>query len=539
MSGESRKLIKGAAILGMAAFISKVIGLIYRFPYKAITGDDGFYVYNQVYPIYSTLLIIATAGFPMAISKLVSERLVIGDTIGAKQVYRVSSLFLGFTGLVSFLLLFFGAEQIATWWGDPKLTLPIRVISISILIVPQIAAMRGYFQGFQNMMPTAVSQVVEQIVRVATILILAYWFMNHGYGVYYAGAGAMFGAFMGASSALFILLYYQRDIRKEQERYVQFKQDQISESSSTKILKELFTIAIPICFGAMVVPLMQLADSATVKNMLTIAHWPEEDAITQTGIYGRGMPLVLFASFFATALSSALIPSIAEAKAKGEMKVIGIRTELAIRLTLIIGLAASVGLAVLGEPINVTLWQNDSGTFTMQVLAFMTIFSTIVITSSGILQGLGRVYLPAVHMLFGVGLKIILNILLVPLWGITGAAISTVLAYGLAALLNMRSLAKYTGVSFHFRDFYWKPLLSVLIMGVLVALTDLVLQWALYGVLSYRWQMLIITIVGVLVGVLSYSLALLRTGAIVRTDLRVVPKANRLIPLLERLRLIR
>src|SRR5690625_5295990 len=143
----SQSFVKGAALLGAAAFISKLLGLFSRIPYQNMTGDEGLFIYQQVYPLYTTLLVLATAGFPIAVSKLVSEHLALGDTIGAKRVYHVSAVVLSITGFIFFCFLFFGAHQIALWMGNPeKLTLPIQSVSFALLIVPMMSVMRGYIQ---------------------------------------------------------------------------------------------------------------------------------------------------------------------------------------------------------------------------------------------------------------------------------------------------------------------------------------------------------------------------------------------------------
>ena len=174
---DGSTFIKGAAILGLASLISKMLGLVYRIPYQNITGDLGYYVFTQVYPLYSVLLVLATGGFPIAISKIVSEKLAVGDIYGVRKVFKLAVITLIFTGIIFFLLLYSGAGWIAHWMGNDKLILPIQSVSFALLVVPAMAAIRGYFQGHQNMVPTAVSQIAEQLIRVATIIVLSYWFM--------------------------------------------------------------------------------------------------------------------------------------------------------------------------------------------------------------------------------------------------------------------------------------------------------------------------------------------------------------------------
>jgi len=536
--GKMRKLLQGTVILAFAALFSKVLGVIYRIPYQNITGDLGFYVYQQVYPIYSMLLILATAGFPLAVSKLVAERIAIGDHLGAKKIFRASAFILMITGFIFFLLLFLSAPLIAGWMEDPNLILPIRSVSFALLVVPVMGAIRGYFQGHQNMLPTAISQIVEQIVRVATILLLSYWLIHNNYNVYYAGAGAVFGAFTGAISALFVLLFFwwRGNRHGKNEGSMPDQED----FSLWKITQKIMYYAIPICLGSIVLPMLQLVDALTVAKVLIHSGWEEEIARKLKGIFDRGQPLIQFAAFFATALGLALVPSIAEANAQKNQELIVLRTSVAMRLTLLIGLAASFGLAILAEPINIMFYKTDEGSVALAILAFTALFSTLGIASGSILQGLGHVMLPARNLLVGVMVKVLCNLILIPLWGINGAAISTVAAYAVATFLNIISLQKYTGLQFQFRAFFVKPIVAVLMMAFFVWGAKETMTWLLVKQLtSERFIHTIVSLTAVGLGAGIYGLSLLRVGAITREELLLIPKGKKLVGLLEWLRVVK
>lgn len=541
MREGSRKLIKGAAILGAAALVSKLLGAIYRIPYQNIAGDLGLYVYNQVYPVYTILLYLSTSGFPKAISKTVSEKLVIGDHEGAKRVFRISASILFLTGFFFFILLYFLAPYIAVIMaGDEKLTMPIRSISFALLVVPVMAAMRGYFQGHQNMFPTAVSQIIEQLVRVATILILSYWFISQGYGVYYAGSGAVFGAVSGSVASLIVLAYFWFGFAKRSVQQSGGETRSIGEQESAwELIKNLFKIAVPIAAGSLVIPLMQLVDSFSVKNILDWTGF-SGDSATWTGILNRGQPLVQFAAFVAAPLSLALLPAISEANARRERRLIAQHSELAIRLTLFIGLPAAVGLAVIAEPVNIFLYRTSDGSITLAVLAFTTIFSTLGITTAGILQGLGLVMRPARNLLIGALFKLIFNFIFIPIFDITGAALATVLAYIVSTTLNMLAVNKYAGTQFNFRKFVVKPLIAVLVMAatafllegiITIMLEDLIRnERILYGI--------VVTLV-ILVAALVYGAMLLKTGAIRGRDLDAIPRLGKLKSILRKVKLLK
>lgn len=527
--------------MGAAAFFTKLLGAVYRVPYQNITGNEGMFVYQQVYPLYSTLLILATAGFPLAISKLVSERLAEGDEAGARRVFIVSSVTLTLTGFFFFLLLFAGAPWIAAWMGSREwLTLPIRAVSFALLVVPLMSAIRGYFQGYQNMIPTAFSQSVEQVVRVATILFSAWWFMSRGMGVVYAGAGAVFGAFTGAVGALFVLLLFLRGSRRRRKGAAIRDKAFADRDSARHVAREVWRLSLPICLGSLVLPLFSLVDSFTVANFLQWSGWDMGSSIVAKGIYDRGQPLIQFASFFATAIALSIVPAVAEAKARGEFRKMAERSSLAFRLTLLLGLPASVGLAVVIRPTNVMLFEDASGSDALAILALTTVFFTLGVTSAGILQGMGKVVLPARNLLAGVAVKLVLNALLIPWWDIRGAALATLFAYATATLLNLAAFRNRLGWMFRWKETGLALLAATLLMavaagGIQVILTALTADWE-----STRLAMALTSLAAVAVGAAVYGIILLGLGGLRREELRVVPKwGTRLVSLLENRGLIR
>ncbi|ELK43032.1 putative polysaccharide biosynthesis protein [Brevibacillus agri] len=536
----SVQFVKGAAILGVAGLVSKLLGAVYRIPYQNIAGDIGLYVYMQVYPLYTTLLILATAGFPIAISKIVSERIAIGDALGARRAFRVASFSLVVLGLFFFLLLYGGAPLIARFMGDEHLTTPLRAVAWSLPLVPMAAILRGYFQGHQNMMPTGVSQVIEQLVRVIFILLAAFWAMNVYQDAYLAGTGAVFAAFPGGVAAILVLLWYWRKDKQGAQLIPEKTQRAgVGAWTNRQVLRSLLMYAVPICMGALVLPLVPLVDSITVVNMLQVSGTPEDLAKLLKGAFDRGQPLIQFGTFFATSLSLALVPAISEAVAQRQHHMIANRSEIAIRLTFLLGLPASFGLALLAEPINVMLYGDKNGTEALAVQSFTIMFATLSIASAGILQGLGRVMRPARNLFIGVMVKLILNLALVPLWGIAGAALSTVFAYLVAMGLNVLAVKKYTGAQIGLRQTVHKPFLSVIVMSVVV----LLVEWGASALLgktgmSERLDQTLVGLISVGAGAVVYLLALLKTGGLTRNDIHFLPKGKRIAALLTRFQLL-
>ena len=203
MSGN--KILRGAAVLGAAGLLVKLLGAVFRIPLQALIGEEGMAYYGYAYPLYSLFLVIATAGIPVAISRLVSEKIAVKDYEGAHRVFKVSGWLLFFIGLISFIICYFGAGLISEYIiGDMGAKRPLEAIAPALIFVPVMSAFRGYFQGRQNMNPTAVSQFVEQVFRVAVGLTLAYVFLNQSLDM--AAAGATFGATAGSIAGLLVIV---------------------------------------------------------------------------------------------------------------------------------------------------------------------------------------------------------------------------------------------------------------------------------------------------------------------------------------------
>jgi stage V sporulation protein B len=520
---ERNLFIRGAFILALAGMISKVLGSVYTIFLQNIIGDHGLGLYQMAYPIYSTLLLLSTAGFPIAVSKFVAEHIAIGDYRGAKNVFRVSAILLMVTGIVFFVLLFFGAPLFASFFGDEASAYAIRAIAPALLVVPVMSAIRGYFQGWQEMNPTAVSQVVEQIVRVATILVAATLLLP--YGSEYAAAGAAFGAVTGAIASFLVLLWFIWK-RREFFRHDARMQNRVKPKSTWEIVKQLCWYALPVSLGAMVVPLMNNVDVLTVVNLLKDNGYTQNEATEMFGLLsGRAFKLMMLPSTFATAIGAAVMPAISAGLALGNRRIVYNRIELAMRMTMLIALPASVGLALLAKPIDIMLFKDAEGARAITVISVATLVSSLQVTTSAILQGMGIVYLPVRNLLIGGSFKLFLNLALVPLWGIEGAAMSTVISYFVATLLNLWEVYRRTGVVLDMKLLLWRPMLSTFFMAV--AAFSVVRQCLPYFMnvmpverMAYVGTVLLaITAAGVV-----YGFSLLVTGSLTKEDIRSIPR---------------
>ncbi|WP_157729668.1 putative polysaccharide biosynthesis protein [Tumebacillus algifaecis] len=538
---ERNLFLRGALVLGLAGLLSKVLGSVYTIFLQNIIGDRGIGLYQMAYPIYSTLLILSTAGFPVAVSKFVAEHIALGDYAGAKKVFRVSSVLLTLSGIVCFLALFFGAEQFAVWFGDTDAALAIKAIAPALLVVPIMSAIRGYFQGWQRMEPTAISQVTEQLIRVGTILAAAIILLQWGYSEAHAAAGAAFGAFTGAVFGLLILLIYAWRKRELFRHDVRFK-NKIPPQRTWGHIKKLCWYALPISLGALVVPLMNNIDVVTVVNLLKACGYSQQEATEMFGLLtGRAFKLMLLPTTFASAIGTALLPAIAAAIAVKNSRLVARRMEMAMRMTILVALPSAVGLALLAAPVDIMLFKNTEGTQAIIAIAAATLFSSIQLTTSSILQGIGVIYIPVRNLFIGALAKLGLNFLFVPIWGINGAALATVISYLIASIMNLYSMYRHTGVVFDLRAMLFRPLLATFLMAV-----------AAYSCVRELWPYLaqhsdsermaaaLVSLGAIGAASLVYTVALLVTGTVTRSDMMAIPKVGpKLADLFSKLGLIR
>ncbi|MEG0292506.1 MAG: polysaccharide biosynthesis protein [Anaerovoracaceae bacterium] len=541
---SKQSLIKGAAVLGTAGIIVKLLGAVFRIPLGNWIGDTGMANYGPAYYIYSFFLILATAGLPIAISKMVSESRAVGCYAQAHKVFKLSaSLMLGI-GILSFIILFTFAPQIANLIGNQEAALAMRAISPSLILVPIMAAYRGYFQGMQNMKPTAVSQVVEQFFRVVIGLAAAYILFNMGTGSFIAdsfdryergAAGASFGATAGSiGGLLMILLIYALSRKSIKRKIATCTNDEVSSSKS--ILKKVLVIAVPITIGAAIMPIINLVDAGLVMNRLQNAAGFDYEMSKSlygqlTGFVGS---LINFPQVLTQAVAMSLVPVIAIAYKTRNEEQLHNNVALGLRMAVIIGFPCAFGLMSLAEPILLLLYpaQRESAMGAAPVLAIMAfgvLFLSTVQTLTGVLQGVSKQIIPVINLSIGVVCKIILTYTLtgIPSINIKGAAIGTVAAYMVAATLNIIAVKKYTGTHIDIGKTFIRPLISSAAMAVIVI-----------GVYKVTFMAIasnsICTLISVAVGGLSYGVLIFVTKTISVDELAFVPKGDKLAKLVSK-----
>lgn len=545
-NSQGSKLLQGAFILSAAAIFSKLIGTLQKIPLQNLGGDAAFGIYNTVYPLYTILVTVAMLGLPSAISRFVAEASAAQDVQQGRRVLLLSAGITAASGLLLGILVYAGAPLIAVWVGSSHIVPALRSSAWGLAVVPLMAALRGYFQGLHNMMPTAVSQVVEQPVRVAVMIALLLYLTGAGADAAGIAAGAMLGPAGGGIAGLGVMLLYWRSHRRglpDRQLQAPLKDRTASAVRSAKQgvpARELLAYGLPVMLGALAVPLIGLVDVFTVPRLLTGSGSSETAAMAQFGIYNRGLPLVQIVTMLATSLSVVFIPALAEAKYQRDEALIRTRITLSLRWFWLLGLAASVGLAVLAEPVNTALYGDAAGSGAMTWLAFTAAGGTVSIISAALLQGLGAVRAPALHLLAAAALKAALNLLLVPQQGITGAAIAGVAAHLFAAALNVLLLYRQGHLRLRAADVLLKPAALLAGLGLAAAAVSRGAAWAAdaAGFGGGRTAALAQSLLGVLAGCAVFALGAVALRLLSESELRQLPGVGpRLADKLKKLRL--
>lgn len=534
---KKQSFLKGASILGGAGIVIKILGAAFKIPLGNLIGGDGMALFMAPYPFYNWLLVIAAAGIPAAIAKLVAEREMLEDYEGAYKVIRVVRKPLMLLSVIFFVCVFFGAPYIAKSVSLPQAELAFRTIAPALLFVPMMAIYRGFFQGQQRLEVFAVSQIIEQVFRVALGLGLA--FLLYKKGTAYAAAGATFGAAGGGLVALvFVYVAFKHTRHKDMAHKVQH---QSFTYNNRDILKEVLVVAIPITIGASIVPTMNTVDLFMVVNRLKVIEGLDQAKNLYGILTGFAVTIVNFPQILTASLQISLVPAIAKLhmtyKASGQesdRKHLANSVGAGIKISLIIGLPCAVGLAVMADPIMLLLYSSrvDEALLGGNILKFLAwdlIFLALYQATTGILIGLDRQMVPAKHLGVGLIFKLVLTYVLVgiPSLGIVGAALSTVGAFAVASMMNLWVLTQDDALEIHVLSMVGKPCLSVGFMGLVVAM--------LYGPLEGITGHKLATVTTISIGALVYVVMILKTKTLSADEFDLIPGGGKLKKIAEKL----
>ncbi|MGZ7440883.1 oligosaccharide flippase family protein [Paenibacillus sp. TH7-28] len=439
---KKESFIKGTLILAGAALIARVLGLFQRVPLEHILGDVGNASYSQANAAYFMLLTLATAGIPSTLSKMVSERHALNRPDEARRVYHAALIFAAAAGVVMFALLFVMAPYYAKAAGVPESVVAIRALSPALLLFPLIAIIRGYLQGRNIMIAGGVSQVIEQIVRVVTGIVLAFLLFNWGFSGEDVAAGATFGAVLGGVAALLVMLYFSVKMLR-QDRGERTADAQPEEKLPFKrIYAEIFKLSIPIVLTALAVPAVNFIDNSILKPLLS-GQIGSGQATYILGILGnRAQMIAGIPPILAIALSQSLVPIISAAYARKDQEHLQRQVTLAMRVSVLTGMPIIVALGSAAYSVNGLLFSTRDGSSIVAMLTFATIFQITMMTSNSILLGVGKANQSMVHVAIGVVVKLAASYILAQFWGIYGIVTATGLCFLVITLLNVRAMKR-------------------------------------------------------------------------------------------------
>ena len=518
---NNSKFLKGTMILTISSIIVKVIGSLNWIILSRVLGGEGIGLYQMGFPIYLMAITVSSAGVPVAISIITSEKLANKDYRGAKRVFNVSLRLLLISGLVFSSALLFGADFLINQHiiRDARAYYSIIALAPAVFFVTFLASFRGYLQGWQIMTPTATSEVVEQLVRVITMLVFADLFMP--YGLAYAAGGASMGAGAGAFCALLVLMWFYRRLKRRLHEEIEAQDDSIPQESAGHIIKRLLKLALPVSLTSLMLPIGANLDLLIVPQRLEVAGFDVRHATELFGyLTGMAVPLVNLATIFTAAMTISLVPSISESRTLERFDAIRDKIRLAFRVAMIITFPCFMGLFFLAEKVAALIYNAPGAAGAIQTMSVGILFLGMHQISTGILQGLGKTAIPVINMILACLVKVVMSwwLTAIPLLGIKGASMATVADFAVAAIINMGFIYKYTGFTFSLGSLL-KPLLAAGVMGAVI-----------YAVLGITEQLGMWCVLFAMVAAIpSYALALLAFGGLTKEDLENIPFVGRKI----------
>jgi len=533
---KKHSFFKGVLLLTAAGIMVKFIGFIYRVVLTNLPGygDAGNGIYGAGFQVYLILYALSTTGFPAAISKLVAEKTAVGDHRGAHRIFKVSFRILFVTGLVFSFAFFACSTYIAELISNTGTAYTMAALSPTILFVSLMAVFRGYFQGMQDMSPQGYSQIIEQLGKMVFTVLLAYMLLP--YGVEMAAAGATFGTTIGAAiGAAYLWNLYNRR-KKELWKNIRHSYSRRKQASVLGIVKNLLKISIPISLGAVILTAANIIDLGTVMRQLAKAGFDGDSANRLYGILtGKCYVLTHFPVAVTMALATSLVPAIAGAMALRDYKTVRNKILISLRITILIGLPSSVGMAVLAEPILKLLFPGSSdGAYLLAISAFSVIFVGLTQILSGVLQGLGRAFIPAFSLLIGAAAKVIINFTLMPLpdVNIKGAVYGTLICYIISAGVNIIALSRIFRLNLNLYDFIIKPVVATIAMGI-----------SAYYMYSYLFDATasnaISTLLTILASMAVFGASILILGGVNARDISLLPFGENISKVLTKTKLMR
>ncbi|MFZ5596761.1 MAG: putative polysaccharide biosynthesis protein [Bacillota bacterium] len=510
-------IVQGAIVLTIAGILIRIMGMVYRIPVGRWLGDEGLGIYavpNQFYLLFFT---ISSAGIPVAVARVISEKISAGHYRDAHRVFRIAFAFMFTLGLFFSMLLFFGASWLVESGlvANPDSYMGLLAVSPVIFFAALTSSFRGLFQGLQNMSPVAVSQVADQSMLVTGTILFTYLMLPKGLSL--AAAGANLGAVPGAMAATLIMAVYYFRHRGNFMEMVNRDTSGFRENKYV-LLKKILAVSIPISFASVALIITGIIDNKLIIDRLQLVGYTQQQATAYYGQFNQmAMSFVNISIAFAMSLGTSLVPSVAEAREAKNNNLIRQQASTAIRLSLLTTLPAAAGLFALAPNLTYFIYANSEAGIPLAVLSPAIVFWGLHLVLSGILQGLARADITALNLLVGIAAKISITYYLIPTpMGIRAAALGTVVMFIISSTLNFFSVRRMVGIDFNILSSFFRPALSALIMGLAV---QQIHSWSM----TLFHHSYIATIIALISGMIIFPILAMVSGSVSPEDLRSVP----------------
>lgn len=547
---DSGFLVQGS-ILAIASIVSRIIGLLYRAPLQAIIGNVGNDYYSCAYEIYSTMLLISSYSLPLAVSKMVSTRVAVGQRRNAHKVLKGGLMIAGVTGAIGCIIVFFGARFItADIFKTPMSFYALRVLAPTLIIVAVLGVIRGFFQGMGTMVPSAVSQVLEQIANAIVSVAAAYVLFGYGkrigavlgnedmYAAAYGAAGGTLGtgvgAVVGLAFVLFVFSAFWPKMKRAERR--EAKRGNVKDESYRSIIKVMILTIVPVLLSTTLYNISSIIDQGIFKNIALMQGYSAHTISNWWGIFtGKYKVLINVPISIASAMGASCVPSLAAAYAAKDMDAVKSKISSAMRFIMVIAFPCTVGFLVLAFPILRLLFA-DAEPLSAQLLqlgAISIIFYSISTLSNGILQGINKMIIPVRNAIIALGAHIVFLVLLMKVadLNIYAVVIATAFFALLMCILNGVSVQKYSQYDLNIMKTFVKPGIASAIMGVIV----FVVYHSGMKLFSHN---AIWTLISILVGIVVYGVAILLIKGLTEEELKSFPKGTLIIRIGKKLHLL-
>ena len=524
--------MKNVLLLMLSEIVVKVLGLVYRLVITNIEGfgDAGLGYYSSGYQIYALLLTLCSIGIPSVISKLVSERLAVGNNYGAQRIFKTALMLSTGIGLVLSLGLFFGADLIATKiLNVPDVAYVLRVLAPAIVFVAMSAVFRGYFSGQQNMKPTSVTQILEQFLNCVLTILFVYALV--GKEPYIMAAGGNLSTTLSIIITFLYLITYYKNNKVEVDKNQDISEE--AKKTNREIAKTILALSIPVTIGSVISVISSVIDTATVSNCIQQAFSSlvtggkevlEQIAMEKTGILSKVDNLTNLPIAINLAFSTALVPAISESIAKKEYNVASKRLSFSILASIIIIIPCAIGYICLSDQILNLIYPNaPDGGIVLKLSSIAMIFVALSQTINGGLYGINKPLIPALALAIGAVIKLVLNLILVsnPSINILGAPISSIICQIIAFIICYKALTRKIKLKIPPIRYIIKPLLAGIIMGVSVYFINMGLNMIMSGIIS--------TLISIFAGAIIYVAMIFILKILTKEEISMIPFGSKLL----------